>query len=95
MRLVEGVLREVHHLAEYRLRCFGGHAPLHRAGNTAGLVAVDEDAAFVFHHVFLLFAHRAAHQIAAAQRVARKVAHDLHHLFLIDHTAVRLLEDAL
>ena len=40
-----------------------------------------------------LLAHGAAQQVGAAQAVARHLLGDLHHLFLVDDDALRLVED--
>ena len=43
----------------------------------------------------LFLAHRAPHDIRASQRIAGKLAEDLHDLLLIDDTAVGDVEDGL
>jgi hypothetical protein len=40
-----------------------------------------------------LLAHGAAQEVGAAERVARHDLRDLHHLFLVDDDALRLLQD--
>ena len=52
------------------------------------LRAVDEDALLLRHLLGLLLAHRAAEQVGAAERVARELLGDLHHLLLVDDDAV-------
>ncbi len=44
--------------------------------------------ALLLHNIRLFLAHRAAHQVAAPQRISAKVAHNLHNLLLIDDTAI-------
>ena len=55
--------------------------------------AMDENFLFPGHDVVLFLGHGAAHQIAAAQGIAGQIAHDLHHLFLIDHAAIGHIQD--
>ena len=88
MRLVEGVVREVHDLVKQACSDRFGHAALDRAVNAKLLVAVDEVDALLFKLLHLLFTHGAAHHICLAERVTRKALEHLHDLFLIDHTAV-------
>ena len=99
MRFVEGVAGEGGHLVVNLLGGFFAHAHAHRAGDFHGAVglhhAVDEIFLFLGHDVVLLFGHGLAHQIAAAQRIARQIAHDLHHLLLIDHAAIGHIQDGL
>ena len=57
--------------------------------------ALEETAALRGHLLHLLLAHGAAQNIGIAQRVTGDAVRDLHHLFLVDHHAVGLLEDLL
>ena len=57
--------------------------------------ALDEDRALLGHFLGLLFAHRAAQHVGAAQRVAGENLRGLHDLLLIDHDAVGFLQDRL
>ena len=47
------------------------------------------------HLLALLLAHRPAHQVGFAQRVARKLLRQLHDLFLVDEDAEGIAEDLL
>ena len=57
--------------------------------------ALDEFRALGRHRLFVLFAHRAAQHVGAAERVAGDDLGGLHHLFLIDHDAVGFAADFL
>ena len=96
MGLVEGVAGEGGHFVEDMLGHILRHAVAHRAGHghlAAFHLPVDENFLFFGHDVVLFLGHGAAHQIAAAIGIAGQIAHDLHHLFLIDHAAVGDVED--
>ena len=97
VRFVEGVAGEGGHLVINLLGGFFAHAHAHRTGDFHGAIvlhhAVDEIFLFLGHDVVLLFGHGLAHQVAAAQRITRQIAHDLHHLFLIDHAAIGHIQD--
>ena len=96
--LVEGVAGEGGHFVEYVLGHLLGNAVAHRAGNDHLAVlhqAVDEVFLLLGHDVVLFLGHGAAHQVAAAVGIPGQVAHNLHHLLLIDHAAVGDVEDGL
>ena len=95
---VEGVAGKGGHFVEDMLGHILRHAVAHRAGHGHFAVfhlPVDENFLFFGHDVVLFLGHGAAHQIAAAIGIAGQIAHDLHHLFLIDHAAVGDVEDGL
>ena len=87
MRFVEAIAGELGHLIEDLLGLARCDAARHRA--------FDEGFALGVHFRLDLFAHCAAEQIGAAQRVARQHLGDLHDLFLVDHDAVGFLQDLL
>ncbi len=74
---------------------------LHQVEDLVGLGAVDaalgrafaEDLAVLGHLRRHLLAHRAAQQVGAAQRVAADDLRHLHHLLLVHHDAVGVLQD--
>ena len=76
-----------------------GHAPADAAVDDHVAVfvhhAVHEILPLLGHHVLFLLGHGPAHQVAAAQRVARQIPHDLHDLLLIDHAAVGDVQNGL
>ncbi len=57
--------------------------------------AVHEAVALRVHLRLDLLAHRAAQKVGLAERIAGQDLRDLHHLFLIDDDAERLLQDRL
>ena len=61
--------------------------------NTIVLNAVYEVYSFLFHYAVLLFCHSTAHKVASAVRISRNIAHYLHYLLLVYHTAVRYIEN--
>ena len=85
--LVEAVVGEFRQQFEDRVGLPFRHAVLDRAG--------DEDRALLLHLGADLLAHRAAQQVGLAERIARHDLRDLHHLFLVDDDAERLLQDRL
>ncbi len=87
MRLGEAVGGELRDLLEDRGRELLRHAARDRA--------LDEGLALGVHLGLDLLAHGAAQKVGAAQRVARELAGDLHHLLLVDDDAVGLLQDRL
>ncbi len=84
--LVEAVAGELVDLLE-DLRCLGLRHAARRG-------ALDEVLALGLHLGLDLLAHGPAQQIGAAQAVAGQFLGDLHDLFLIDHDAEGLLQDA-
>ena len=98
VRLVERVGGKRRHLVKELAGDLRGDAVSHAArhGDHAVLDhAVDEVLALLDHHVVLLLAHGAAHEVASAVGIAGQIAHDLHDLLLIDHAAVGDVEDGL
>ena len=87
MALVEAVVGEFREQFEDRLGLPLRHVVLDRAG--------DEHRALLFHLGADLLAHRAAQQVGVAERIAGHDLRDLHHLFLVDDDAERLLQDRL
>ena len=87
MALVEAVVGELGEQVEDGVGSVLGDAILHRA--------FDEDRALLVHFGADLLAHRAAQEVGVAERVAGHHLRDLHHLFLVDDDAERLLEDRL
>ena len=77
---VERVVGKRRHLVKQRLR--------HALCNAVRFGAGKEVFALFFHHVPFFLCHRAPHQVGGAVGIARHFAADLHHLLLIDHTAV-------
>jgi hypothetical protein len=84
VRLVEAVVGELGEQVEDEIRLRLGDAALGRA--------LDEDAALLFHLGADLLAHGAAQQVGLSERVAGQFLGDLHHLFLVDDDALRLLD---
>ena len=66
-----------------------------RLGQAARLRAADEARALGVHLRLDLLAHRAAQHVGFAERIARQLARDLHHLFLVDDDAEGLAQDRL
>ena len=99
MRLVERVRSECDHVLKYGLCSCSRYAVSGAARylNIALFIrlAVDEVLLLFKHHLHFLFAHRAAHQIGAAERIAAEVTHYLHYLLLIDKAAVSDAQDRL
>ena len=99
MRFIEGVRCKGGHLIKELVGNFFIHAPLdcsltlHRA--ILMYQSIYEIFALLLHDLMLLFGHGAAHNIRAAIGVARQLAEDLHHLLLIDHTAVGDIQNIL
>ena len=87
VRLVEAVAGEFFHQVEDGVGLVAGQAVLRRA--------LAELGALLRHLLDVFLAHRAAQQIGAAERVAADDLRHLHHLLLIDHDAVGLLQDRL
>ena len=85
MRFVEPVVGEFLQQVEHLRGLLGVHPVLARA--------LLEFRAFGVHRLLDLFAHGAAQQIRAAQRVIRHDLGDLHNLFLIDDDALGFLKD--
>ena len=96
---VEGIAGKGGHFVVDVLGNLPGYAPADAAVDDHMAVfirqAVDEILPFFRHDVFFLLGHGAAHQVAAAQTVARQIPHDLHHLLLIDHAAVGHFQNGL
>ena len=84
---VEAVVGEFRQQLENGVRLRFGNVVLHRTG--------DEDCALLLHLGADLLAHRPAQQVGVAERIARHHLRDLHHLFLIDDDAERLLQNRL
>ena len=95
VRLIKGIFGKIHH----SVIDAGSDILIDSAGDTSRDillgVSVHEVAALLFHDLLLLFAHRAAHQVASAQGVAAQIADDLHNLLLINYTSVCGLQDGL
>ena len=87
VRLVEAVARELLHQVEDLVGLRLRDALLRRA--------LGKDGAVRHHLLELLLAHRAAQQVGAAERVAADDLRHLHHLLLVDHDPVGLLEHLL
>ena len=83
MRLVEAVIGELGEQVEDEVGLRLADAALHGAG--------DEALALLVHLGADLLAHGAAQQVGFAERIAGKLLGDLHHLFLVDDDALRLL----
>ena len=95
MGFIKSVLREVGHVVEYAAGHLLADAPGRAAGHPLLLVSVDEVGPLLLHDGLLLLAHGPAHQVAAAQGVAAQIPDDLHHLLLVDDTAVGGGQDGL
>ena len=85
MALVEAVAGELVGLLEDLVGGLGVDAAFARAGDEARLLAR--------HLVLVLLAHRAAQKVGVAQRIARQLAGDHHHVLLIGHHPVGVLQD--
>ena len=96
---VEGIAGKGGHFVVNMLGHLPGHAPADAAVDDHVAVfvhhAVHEILPLLGHHVLFLLGHGPAHQVAAAQTVARQIPHDLHDLLLIDHAAVGDLQNGL
>ena len=87
VRLVETVAGELLHQVEDFIGLFGGEPVLGRTR--------PEQRAVLGHFFGLLLTHRTAQQVGAAERVTAHDLRHLHHLLLVDHDAVGLLEHRL
>ncbi len=87
MALVEAVVGELREQVEDGVGSVLGDAVLDRA--------FDENRALLVHLGADFLTHGAAQQVGVAERVAGHHLCDLHHLFLIDDDAERLLQDRL
>ena len=85
VRLVEAVPGKLRHQIEDLLDLLRRISVLHRALHKA--------LALRRHFLGFLLAHGAPQQIGVAQRIAGEAVGDLHHLFLIDDHAQRLLKN--
>ena len=93
MRLVEGIVGEIHNFVKQAGRNRLRHTAFDRPVDPLRLVAVDKRDAFLFQLLHFLFAHRAAHHIRLAERIPRERLKHLHDLLLIDHASVSDFED--
>ena len=88
MGFIECIFGEVDHIVKDSV----GHLLADPFGKAARhalfLVSVDEIHPLLLHDGMLLFTHGTAHQIASAHGVSAQIPDDLHHLLLIDDTAV-------
>ena len=87
MRLVEAVARELLHQVEDLVGL--------RLGNSLGRCTFGKRGAVRHHLVELFLAHRTAQQVGAAERVTADDLGHLHHLLLVDHDPVGLLQHLL
>ncbi|KPQ09879.1 MAG: hypothetical protein HLUCCA09_02175 [Rhodobacteraceae bacterium HLUCCA09] len=85
MGLVEAVIGELVEKVPHLLRLGLVDALLLRALQELGALGV--------HRRLDLLAHGPAQEVGAAERIARHLLRDLHHLFLVDDDALRLVED--
>ena len=85
VRLVESVAGKLRHEIENLLDFFRREAALRRS--------LHKTLALRRHFLGLFLAHGTAQQISFSQGVARKFVGRLHHLFLIDEDAERLLQN--
>ena len=93
MCFIKRIIGKVHNLIKNRLRRLFIYAALDGAVNAQFLVAVDEVGAFFCQLLHLFLGHRAAHHIRLAKRISRQHAENFHNLFLIDHTAIRDIQN--
>ena len=93
MRLVEGILREVDHLVIDVVRRRLIDAPRDAARDVLLRISIDEVLPLLLHDLRLLLTHGTAYEVRASHRVAGEITHDLHHLLLVDDTAIGRLED--
>ena len=93
MCFIKRIIGKVHNLIKNRLRRLFIYAALDGAINAQFLVAVDEVGAFFCQLLHLFLGHRAAHHIRLAKRISRQHAENFHNLFLIDHTAIRDIQN--
>ena len=88
MRLIKRILGKIHHivvdLGSHLLGDPACHAPRH----SFLFVAINKVSALLFHYGLLFLTHGTAHKIAPPQGISSKVTDDLHHLLLINNTAV-------
>ena len=61
--------------------------------NALFLISIYKIFALSSHHRCFFLRHSTAHQIAPPKTVTGKIAHNLHHLLLIDNTAISRLKD--
>ena len=89
MCFIKRIIGKVHNFIKNRLRRLFINTALDGAVNAQFLVAVDEVGAFLRQFLHFFLGHRAAHHIRLAKRISRQHAENFHDLFLIDHTAIR------
>ena len=95
MRLVKCIFRKAHHAVKDFIRRRLVDPPGSASGHVFLRVSHDKVPAFLCHDIRLLLGHGTAHQIAAPVGIASQVADDLHHLLLVDDTAIGSLQDRL
>ena len=88
MGLVERVLGEINHLVENQVGGLLVNAVVDTALDPLLLISIDKVLPLLLHHGGLLLGHGSPHHIAPPQRVPGQIPHNLHHLFLVDDTAV-------
>ena len=92
VRLVKRILCKIHHFVKYGNRDLlvnaAPHCALYLIFAVFALYAVDKVLSLLLHYVRFLFRHCTAHQVCASQRVAAKLAYNLHNLLLIHYTAI-------
>ena len=90
VRFVKAVVCELDKHIVYLVSRFLWYSVLDATGDF--IAAVYEHGAFFIHRRLFLFAHHAADIVRAAHGIARKLANDLHDLFLINNDAVSNVE---
>ena len=95
MALVECVGSKTRHLVVDLVGHLLGDAVGHAAGALMARLgaAVDEVFPLGLHHVVFLLAHGPADVVGLAEREARQLPEDLHHLLLVDDAAVGDVQD--
>ena len=88
MRLIKGIFCKIDHLVIDMICHLLINAIVHTAYNPFLCISINEVFPFLLHHLCFLLAHGPAHQIASAHGIAGQITDDLHHLLLVDDTAV-------
>ena len=88
MGFVERIFGKIRHLIEN----FIGNLFINAPGNTSRhiqrFIAINKVFPFLRHNIRFFLGHGTAHQIASSQIISGQLHNDLHHLFLINDTAI-------
>ncbi len=89
MRFVKRIFGKIDHFVIDLICHLFADPVCHTAADALFFIAIDKVFAFFFHDLTFFLGHRAAYNIAASPCIPGQVAHNLHHLFLVNDTSVR------